>query len=294
MRWQLEPALTGFGALSSSGVLPYIFALLAVSLLPIKRRIGYFGVSLALAMLWGWLASAAVAASSPGWAVFAAIEALVFLGLAMRGKLDFGARSGPWVATGTAILVYSLLAFPFLGRFLDLEPFQRSAFDSPLPAVLFTCGILLFALEPIAAGALAIPLLWALAGGPDGHDQAAALVELTGLQVALLAGATYLLQPPELRRGGDRLSPGAGYRFANRFRTPFSYGLWTLALTTALLFFHSLARELWPPRFVFNLALLLALGVVLWMAFTAWQSFWYRAAAWWFARAVGGDRKSVV
>ncbi|HVR09336.1 MAG TPA: tetratricopeptide repeat protein [Thermoanaerobaculia bacterium] len=283
----MEPALTGFGALISAGVLPYIFALLAVSLLPIKRRVGYFGVSLALAMLWGWLASAAVAASSPGWAVFAAIESLVLLGLAMWGKLDFGARSGPWAATGTAILAYALLVFPFLGRFLDLEPFQGSAFASPLPAVLFTCGILLFALEPIATAALAIPLLWALGGGPQGHEKAADLVELTGLRVALLAGAAYLLQAPELRRGGGRLSPGAGYRFANRYRMPFSYGLWTLALATALLFFYSRAQGVWLPRLVLNLALLLALGIVLWMAFTAWQSFWYRAAAWWIARAVG-------
>ena len=287
MPWLVERALAGLRELSSSGVLPYFLALLAAGLLPIKRRRGYLGVSLALALLWAWLAKTAWFESRPAWAAAATLESLVLVSLAARGKLEYGARSGTWATTGSALLVYALLVFPFLGRFLELQTFQHSSFGAPLPAVLFTCGILLFAPEPIAAAALAIPLLWALMGGPDGPEKPAGFVELTGLRVALLAGAAYLLQAPEIRRGGDRLSPGAGYRFATRHRAIFSKGLWALSLATALLFFWFLARGVPPPRSIFNLALLTVLGIVLWLAFAAWQSLWYRAVAWWTAQAVG-------
>jgi tetratricopeptide (TPR) repeat protein len=279
----LEHGLYSLRAASSSSVLPYLLALLAAGLLPIKTRRAYLGVSLSLALLWGWLAwQAWSASSSPGWAVFAGLEAMVLVGLAVGGKLEFGARSGPWAVTGTALLVYALLIFPFLGRFLALEPFGGSAAGAALPAVLFTGGVLLFTLEPIAAAAFAMPLAWALVGGPE---EAGDIVELTGLRAVLVAGALFLLQPPELRRGGDHLSPGAGYRFANRYRRIFSYGLWALVLVTVLLFF--LAPQTAPPPINVNLALLSALGIVVWLAFTAWHSSWYRTVAWWTARAMG-------
>jgi tetratricopeptide (TPR) repeat protein len=281
----VEPTLSSLRALSSSSVLPYLFALLAVGLLPIKKRSAYGFVSLFLALLWGWLAWRAwSSSSSPAWAATAALEVLVLVSLAIGKKLEFGARGGRWASTGSALLIYALLIFPFLGRFLALDPFKRSAFGTPLPAVLFTCGILLFTLEPIAAAAFAMPLVWALVGGPE-MVAGADVVELTGLRAALLAGALFLLQPSELRRGGKRLSPEVEYRFANRYRRVFSYGLWVLVLITVALFF--LAPQTSLRAILVNLALLSALGIVLWLAFTAWQSFWYRAVAWWAARAVG-------
>jgi tetratricopeptide (TPR) repeat protein len=298
----VERALGGLQGQISSGVIPYLCALVATAFLPFKRRPAYAFVCLALAFFWGSLAWAALGACEPVWAaVAAAAEALLFLSFAIHGlhlspiharephrwELEFGARSGPWAAAGSTLLVYALLVHPFLGRCLEVQAFRGSACGMPLPAVLFTCGILLFAREPIAALALAIPLVWALAGGPDDAKQPASLVELEGLRVALLVGVAYLLQPPELRRGGERLLPKARYSFATRYYALFSTGLWALSLATVLLFFWHWVQGGALPPFVVNLALLAALGFGLWLAFGAWESLWFRAVASWAARVVG-------
>jgi len=265
--------------------LAYAIALIAAGLLPIKRHSAYQGVSLALALLWGLLAVAAWSSTSPWWAAVATLELLILLGLALWGKFEYEARTGPWAVTGTVVVVYSVLVFPILGRVFHLARFEHSAFGAPFPAVPFTCGILFFALEPITVVALAVPLAWALVGGPD---VAAGVVELTGLQVALLAGALFLLQAPEVRRGNARLSPGAGYLYANRHRKTFNYVLWALVLATILCFF--LAPGIPPRHIILHLGLLSALGIAVWLVFTAWQSLWYRAVAWWIARALGRVR----
>jgi tetratricopeptide (TPR) repeat protein len=281
-------AWTRLGALTASGILPYFLALLAAGLLPLKQHRRYLGVSLALALLWACLAWRASAVSStPWWAAAAALESLVLVGMAVWGRLEFGVRSGPWATIGSAILIYALVVFPFLERYLEPETVQQPGFHLWLPVVLLTCGFLLFAREPASGAALIIPLSWALLGGPGDLAGASELVEQTELGVALLAGAAYLLQPPALRRGGNHLAPGARYDFAIRWRTIFTRSLWALALLTALLFFSYHARRVTLPRFTFNLALLTAFGILFWLAFTAWLSLWFRAVAWWTARALG-------
>ena len=148
--------------------------------------------------------------------------------------------------------------------------------------ILFTCGVLFFTVTPWAAPLFAVPLLWALLGDP--HASVAGEV---GLQVALLAGALFIALPTALRqKGGEgRPVPGLAYSIAYRHRTVFGYGLWGLILTTVLLFL--LNPEGQKLQIAINLALLSTLGVALWLAFPAWQSFWYRSVAWWLARAGG-------
>lgn len=294
MLWPVwNQAAGGLRAVSWSSVLPYLIALLAAALLPVKRRSFYPVVSLALALLWAWLAMAALKSSSPWWAALAGLGCVIFLVLMASGKLEYGARNGPWAVTGTAFLVYSLLISPLLGRASQLfgssaflghlsDWFGHSVFGAPFSPVLFTCGVLFFALEPIAAVAFAVPLFWALLGGPGA---ASGRVELTGLEVALVAGVLFLLQAPEVRRGDTRLSPGAGYLFANRHRGTFNIGLWALILTTLLCFY--LVPTVPPPIVIVHLALLSALGIAVWLIFTGWQSLWFRAVAWWIARALG-------
>jgi tetratricopeptide (TPR) repeat protein len=52
-----------------------------------------------------------------------------------------------------------------------------------------------------------------------------------------------------------------------------------------LLFLLSPAGQL--RQIMISLALLSGMGIALWLAFPAWQSFWYRSVAWWLARAGG-------
>jgi len=101
----VEPTLPSLRALGSSGAPPYLLALLAAALLPIKERWAYRCIALSLALLWGWLTWRAwCSGSSPAWAATAALEVLVLVSLATWNKLDFGARGGPWANTGSALL----------------------------------------------------------------------------------------------------------------------------------------------------------------------------------------------
>ena len=273
-------------SLSQNGWLIYSLGLAAAGLLPIRTRRAYWGVSLALCLLWGLLTLRAAGESS-WWATLALLEFGWFLGLGVLGRrLAFTARNGPWTVIGTCLIVYSLFVLPVLGYFF--ETFRGSAFGAPFPLVLFTCGILFFAAAWTTNLILVIPILWALFGGPSGD-----LIEVVGLQVALLTSIFFFLLPPQLRGGSDRRSPGSSYSFAYQRRAIFGYGLWALVLASAFLIFFTLAtkdKQGWTeilPVVTTNVALLAVLGIALWLEFPAWQSLWYRYSAWCLARIAG-------
>lgn len=273
----------------------YGLGLLAAGLLPFKptkaRQLAHRVLSLALALLWGWLAYAAWIfnpAHAVFWSALAVLEFLLLLGLGtVWGGLRFPVRNGSWALFGTALCVYSLIAFPILSVVLESG---KPGLGAPFPVVLFTCGVLFFARGWIASLALVPPIIWAISGGPESADS----VEIWGLRVALLAGTWFALLPPELRGGGERrVFPGAGYQFAYRGQGLFGYGIWILVLTTLFVFFISggpFSDETQPGSLNINLALLSALGIALWLAFPAWQSLWFRSVAWRAARAWGRTR----
>src|SRR4051794_40666893 len=190
-----------------TSLVPYGLGLLAVGLLPIKKQTAYQAVFMALVLLWGWLALLMLAAPIPHpvWSALAIAEAVLLLLLgATDGGLELPVRKGSWAVAGISFIVYALLIFPLLSRF-RVPGFGRALFDTPYPMVLFTCGVLFFTVAPRAVFLFAVPLLWALLGGPD-----ASLAERAGLQVALLAGALFVVMPSQLRRGGGGGGGGAG------------------------------------------------------------------------------------
>jgi len=262
---------------------PYGLGLVAAGLIPIKTRGAHLVSLLSLALLWGWLALDGWTVH-PFWAALAAVEALLLLTFGViRRWFEFRLRHGFWAVAGTSFLVYALLIFPLLNRYR--EGFEGySSFGIPIPLILLTVGILFFTVEPRASLVFAVPFFWALAGGPrDSWNP----VELTGLRVALLASASFLLLLlSDLRKESDRRPiPGLAYRIAYRRRAMFGYGLWALVLVTVLLFFLPL-----PDGFrevTTNMILLSVLGIAFWVSFPAWQSLWYRSWAWWTARACG-------
>jgi len=276
-------------SLSQNGWLIYLLGLAAIGLLPVRKRLADLGVSLILAFLWGLLAFRSK--GEPFWAFWVALAVLqagLFLVIgvidAIRGRLRFTTRNGAWAIVGTCLIVYCLFVFPLLAYSLP-EIFGSSSRQAPLPLLLFTCGILFFAAEKTTNLALVPPLLWALFSGPHPND----LVEVRGLQVALLVSIYFLLLPPELRGGSGRLSPGASYKFAYQRRWRFGYGLWTIVLTSVFLTFLALTLS-WTGRLrllTINFALLSLLGIALWLSFPAWQSLWFRYSAWWLARITG-------
>lgn len=279
-------------AIWSADWLFYALGLVAAGLLPVKKRLADCGVSLVLACLWGMLlyhiGRSSQQSQSYVWVALAVLESLLLFVLGTWGRLRFPARSGAWAVVGTALIFYSLIAFPILARIFD--PFEESVFGTPFPLVLLTCGILFFAAGWIASLALVVPLVWALLGGPG---EAASSPEIWGLRLVLLAGTYFALLPPELRSGSERSpSPGADYRFAHKSRVAFGYGLWALVLITLFLLFSvffegGAVGDTQMGRVTINLTLLSAFGIVLWLAFPAWQSLWFRYVAWWVVRAWG-------
>ena len=265
----------------------FILGFVAVGLLPVKERWADRVISVVLALLW---AVTALTTRDLWWAILAGMEAVLFAVVGWM-RLELPARSGSWAFAGTCLILYSLVAFPFLGGFLGLGPFKGVDF----PLVLLTCGILFFGVSRTADFLLALPLLCVLFGSAS--LTSAGAVEIWGLRLALVAGAFFLALPPELRGGTDlRQRPGAAYRFAYKNRTIFGYGLWVLVVATLFLLFLCFAAEgrgpeqetgSWLTAFTINLTLLSALGIALWLAFPAWQSLWYRYAAWGMARAGG-------
>jgi len=262
---------------------PYGLGLVAVGLLPIKRRWAYRGTFASLGLLWGWLALVG-GEFHPPWGVLAAIEALLLLTFgAARGWFQPRLRHGFWAVAGTSFIVYALLVFPLLNRYL--EGFDGySSFGIPIPLIVLTAGVLFFTLDPKAPLVFAVPFVWALAGGPESSRN---LVELTGLRMALLASASFLLLLlSDLRKESDRRPvPGLAYRIAYQRRAFFGYGLWALGVATLMLFFLPLPEDF--QQVTINAILLSLLGIAFWLAFPAWQSLWYRAAAWWMARVCG-------
>jgi len=276
------PLLSQLTFLSHDRLL-YFFALAGVCLLPVRRRWGSMGLSLALALIWGAVAENSCYFLSPPWWTYLALAeaALFLLGVlgAVGGKARFEASSGPWTLLGAALLGYSLLVFPLLGFRFDV--FHGSVFEFPFPPVLFTCGVLFFVLQEWMIAVLLPLIAWALFGGPVAFQR---LAETTGLQVALVAGTLFLMLPRELRGGGDgRSMQGNAYRLAYRYHVRFGYALWALIVGVGFLFF---LLRIGPPL-LYNLLLLCGLLIVLWLLFPAWHSRWYRYVAWSLAQCGG-------
>ncbi|HEX6863639.1 MAG TPA: DUF6064 family protein, partial [Thermoanaerobaculia bacterium] len=167
MNWALEALWTADWPLVA-------FGLVVVGFLPVKKPLVSRGISLAVSFLWLGLALVTLSRSPAGnlwttvWALLAWLEALAFLMFGVLSeRLRFGARNGPWTLVGTALALYTLVAFPLLRHF-EILP-EPSVFGAPFPLVLFTFAILFFAVDTvdrIASLALGVPLLWAFFAGP--------------------------------------------------------------------------------------------------------------------------------
>src|SRR3954447_10847345 len=126
---------------------PYGLGLVAAGLLPIKRRWAHIGSFLSLGLLWGCVGLEGWRSHHPFWAGLAVAEALLLLIFgAIGGWFELRLRHGFWAVAGASFLVYALLVFPLLNRYL--EGFNNySSFGIPIPLVLLTVGILFFTID---------------------------------------------------------------------------------------------------------------------------------------------------
>jgi hypothetical protein len=129
-------------------------------------------VSGILALLWAWMAvayhAAFFSAINPLARVFAAVfllgaGAMAWQGV-VRARLRFALRRDAIGWTGTALVVYALVAYPVLGLALGHRYPETPTFGLPCPTTIFTIGLLMFAVPPMPRSVLVVPLLWSLVG----------------------------------------------------------------------------------------------------------------------------------
>jgi len=156
MQWILAAAAVGI-------------VLLSVSPVTWKDR----AICLLLAGLWAWMAIAyhllqfsRINAAAYLFAVFYLLEAALFAWWAIAGRpleLRYGRDAAS--ALGVAMLAYSLVAYPLLGRWLGHAYPASPTFGVPCPTTIFTFAILAFARPKGIASLTVVPLVWSVVGG---------------------------------------------------------------------------------------------------------------------------------
>lgn len=126
-----------------------------------------------LAGFWAWTAIAyhalQFARINPAAFLFAAlflIQAALFAWWAISGRrLDLRCRRDSATVIGVAMLVYSLVAYPLLGRWLGHAYPAAPTFGVPCPTTIFTFGILALARRRGVIALAIVPMLWSAVGG---------------------------------------------------------------------------------------------------------------------------------
>ncbi len=130
-------------------------------------------VCLLLAGLWAWMGIAyhllhfsRINSAAFAFGALYLVEAALFAWWALAGRpLELRYRSDPPSALGLAMLAYSLVAYPLLGRWLGHAYPASPTFGVPCPTTIFTLGILALARAKDIVALAAVPLLWSAVGG---------------------------------------------------------------------------------------------------------------------------------
>ena len=164
-------------------------------------------VAIVLAALWLWMGAVYhlqfFRALNPLATLFAAafiVQAglLIWLGV-VRGRLVFEPRLDAAGLIGGALLLYTLVGYPELGRVLGHSYPAAPTFGSPCPTTIFTFGLFLWTRPRIPLPLLIVPVAWAAIGS------LAALQLGVGEDAGLTVSAVVSL--PLLMRAGRKLAP---------------------------------------------------------------------------------------
>ena len=130
-------------------------------------------VSGILAFFWLWMAIAyhwlffrEINGAAAVFAFAFIVQGILFFVVgALRGDLDFRARTSPIGAVGASFGGYALLVYPIIGALAGHTYPQSPVFGvAPCPTTIFTFGLLLWTVARVPAYLLIIPLLWSLVG----------------------------------------------------------------------------------------------------------------------------------
>ncbi len=190
----------------------FVFALLAVRVLPHPSVRNTRIVATVLAVMWGFAGIvyhgvffSRINPAAYGFAALFVVQAALLVRVALQpGAVRFEARRSLRTLAGGTLIAYALFVYPLWG-FAVGHVFPRAPMfgTAPCPLTLFTVGVLLLARPPGRLGLLVIPLLWAAIGSTAAFTLS--VPQDLGLLVALGLGVA--LAPTWVRPKGRRVSP---------------------------------------------------------------------------------------
>lgn len=181
-----------------------------------------------LALTWAWMGivyhALFFSRINPAAWLFAGaflLQAALLLHVALsRGDLSFRPRPDLAGVAGAVLVVYALVAYPLIGYVVGQRYPATPTFGLPCPTVIFTSGVLLWAVPHLPLRLLVIPSLWALLG--ISAARAHGIAQDYGLPVAAViacgvaAWSKAKLEGPR-GSGSEGLDPGVR-RAASGFR----------------------------------------------------------------------------
>ena len=127
---------------------------------------------LLLSLLWAWMAVAYhitfFSDINPAAWVFGAVFLLGSAAFAWFGAVKTHVSLRPVLGAraivGATLIVFALVLYPMIGYSIGHRYPNAPTFGLPCPTTIFTLGLLLFSVQPIARWVVVVPLLWAAAG----------------------------------------------------------------------------------------------------------------------------------
>jgi hypothetical protein len=107
---------------------------------------------------------ASVNPAAIGFAAGFVVQAVLFLRLAVRGKVMVTPRNDPAGWAGGALVILGLIVYPLMSVAAGHRYPAQPTFGLPCPTTIFTLGIMLWMLGPVPGYLFVIPVLWAMTG----------------------------------------------------------------------------------------------------------------------------------
>jgi len=158
---------------------------------------------LILSLLWAWMAFAYHFSffsdiNSAAWAFGAAFllgsAAFAWAGIARAG-VSLRPVLGVRAIVGAALIAFALVLYPIIGYSIGHRYPNAPTFGLPCPTTIFTLGLLLFSVKPVARWVFAVPLLWAAVGSLAAFQLG--VIEDLGLLAAGIATIAVMVFSPE-------------------------------------------------------------------------------------------------
>jgi hypothetical protein len=160
-------------AIWPSQIAAYVFGIVALGLALREGRLSDKIISGILALFWIWIGVfyyiihfSVINPAAPMLGLFYVLQGTLFLLTGtIRGRLSFRFNGETLPILGGCFILYAMVIYPLLGLGFGHSYPRAGMFGvAPCPTSIFTFGMLLWAIKPVPAYLLIIPLLWSFFG----------------------------------------------------------------------------------------------------------------------------------